>query len=85
MSPIDQYVIDRVRELRTKQRFSRAELAYAIGVNKSFIGAVENPNHRSKYNIKHLNDIAAVLNCKFADFFPEKPFGQSLGSILKSL
>lgn len=78
MSPIDQYVIDRVRELRIKHDFSQADIAYAIGVNKSFIGAVENPKHRSKYNIEHLNRIAIVLNCKFADFFPDKPFYESI-------
>lgn len=74
LTPIDQYVIDKVREMRTAHGLSQAELADSIGVNKSFIGAVENPKQRAKYNIEHLNRLSIVFNCPFSDFFPEQPF-----------
>lgn len=71
---IEQYIIDRVKVLRTERGISQTELAYSIGVTKGFIAAVENPNQRAKYNINHLNELAKVFDCQFADFFPPAPF-----------
>lgn len=69
---IEQYVIDRVRDIRLERGISQAELADRIDVTRGFIGAVENPRQRAKYNIKILNEIAKVLDCSIRDFFPEK-------------
>ena len=68
---IDQFVIDKVREKRQEKGMSQAELADSIDISRGFIGAVENPRQRAKYNLKLLNEIAKVLNCSIRDFFPE--------------
>lgn len=73
-SQIEQYVIDRVREIRLSQNVSQAMLAYGIGVSPGFIGQVESPYSPTKYNLNHINDIALYLNCSPADFMPPLPF-----------
>lgn len=75
---IEQYVIDRVREIRTEKGFSQIDLAYALGVTKGFVAAIENPNMRAKYKIDHLNWLASLFECPFASFFPDKPFCEEL-------
>lgn len=72
LEPIEQYVIDKVRQIRIEKRISQAELANLINVSIGFIGNVENPKYRAKYNIVHLNEIAKVLGCSIKDFFPDK-------------
>lgn len=69
---IEQYVIDRVRDMRLEKGISQAELADRIDVTRGFIGAVENPRQRAKYNLRILNEIAKVLDCSIREFFPEK-------------
>lgn len=70
---IDQYVIGKVKEMRVKLNISQAELARLIDVSEGFIGNIESPNYRAKYNIHHLNELAKVFNCSPKDFLPEKP------------
>lgn len=72
-SILDNYVIDAVRKERMAQKISQAMLSIGIGVSHSFVGQVENPNHRAKYNLNHLNEIAKYLGCSPRDFLPEKP------------
>jgi transcriptional regulator with XRE-family HTH domain len=69
---IEQFVIDRVRDIRQEKGISQAELADRIDVSRGFIGAVENPHQRAKYNINMLNEIAKVLDCSIRDFFPDR-------------
>jgi len=69
---IEQFVIDKVREMRQQRGISQAELADRIDVSRGFIGAVENPRQRAKYNISILNEIAKVMDCSIRDFFPDK-------------
>jgi len=69
---IEQFVIDRVRDMRQEKGISQAELAGRIDVSRGFIGAVENPRQRAKYNLSVLNEIAKVFDCSIRDFFPEK-------------
>lgn len=71
---IELYVIERVKELRNSQNLSQAKLAILIDVSVGFIGHVENPSDRAKYNLNHLNKLAKILNCSFKEFFPDKPF-----------
>jgi transcriptional regulator with XRE-family HTH domain len=70
---IDQFVINKVLKMRKEQLLSQRDLAYFIQVDKSFIASVESPKSRAKYNLKHLNEIAKALNCKFSEFFPPEP------------
>ena len=70
---IDQYVIGKVREMRVKLEISQAELAQLLDVSEGFIGNIESPNYRAKYNIHHLNELAKIFNCSPRDFLPDKP------------
>jgi len=73
-SPIDAYVIQRVKEMREARGITQSELATMLDISNGFIGQVESPNYRAKYNIKHLNRLAIIFKCSFAEFFPDKPF-----------
>lgn len=73
-SEIELYVINRVRELRIQAGISQADLALALELSVGFIGHIESPKHRAKYNLNHLNHLAKIFNCPFQEFFPEKPF-----------
>lgn len=70
---IELYVIEKVKEMRTERGFTQASLAEALGYSEGFIGHIENPKRRDKYNIKHLNELAKLFGCSIRDFFPEKP------------
>ncbi len=70
---IEQYVIDKVREKRLKLKISQAELARILDVSEGFIGNVENPKYRAKYNLNHINMLAKVFKCSPRDFLPKEP------------
>ena len=70
---IEQYVINTIREMRISKGISQRSLAYQLNVSEGFIGNIENPNYRAKYNLNHLNEIAIILGCSPKDFLPEKP------------
>lgn len=75
-SLIEQYIIDRVREIRIAKNKSQADIAYGIGFESTaYIGEIEssNPENSEAYNIDHLNAIAKVLDCSPKDFWPKKP------------
>jgi len=73
-SEIELFVIDKVREMRLNSKISQASLAIKLGLSVGFIGHVENPNSRAKYNLNHINELVKIFNCKFEDFFPSKAF-----------
>ena len=75
-SAIEQYIIDRVREIRTAQKVSQAELAYDLGFKStSYIAEIESAKegNTQTYNVSHLNEIAKILRCSPKDFWPETP------------
>lgn len=71
---IEQFVIDKVKELRSKENMSQAKLADLLEVSKGFIGNVENSKKIEKYNLNHINELAIIFNCSVTDFFPNDPF-----------
>lgn len=73
LDPIEQYVIDRVREMRKIKDISQKELAFELDVSIGFIGDVERPTSIAKYNLKHINKLAEIFNCSPKDFLPERP------------
>ena len=75
-TPIELYVIEKVRQARLLQKISQSMLAYGIGVTSGFIGQAESPKSPTKYNLNHLNEIAKFLNCSLWDFFPKEPLGE---------
>ncbi len=69
---IDLYVIDKVKELRHQEKMSQKELSLKMGFSEGFVGHVENPGRRDKYNLSHLNTLAKIFNCAPKDFLPSK-------------
>lgn len=72
VSPIEQYVIDKVRSMRKEKGLTQRDLAYQTDIDQSFFAAVESPKGRAKYNLNHLNAIAKVFKCSPKDFLPDK-------------
>jgi transcriptional regulator with XRE-family HTH domain len=73
-TPIEQYLIDTVKTKRIEKGYSQKELAYMLDVSVGFIGNVENPNYRAKYNLNHINELARIFECSPRDFLPDVPF-----------
>lgn len=73
IAPIDQYIIDFVRELRIKKKLSQDDIAAVLGIKRSFIGNVESPNNRAKYNVSHINALADYFGMSPQAFLPAKP------------
>lgn len=71
-SKIDQYVISKVRDLRIEKNISQADLANELGMSVGFIGKVESLRYPTHYNLKHLNQLAKILECSPQDFLPKK-------------
>jgi transcriptional regulator with XRE-family HTH domain len=69
---IEQFVINKVKEIRISKGVSQAKLAYMIELSVGFVGNVENPTHIAKWNLNHINRISKELDVPFKDFFPEK-------------
>lgn len=72
-SDIEKYVISEVRKRRVKMGISQKDLAYLLETSTGFIGNIENPKYRAKYNLNHLNELAKILKCSPRDFLPDKP------------
>lgn len=72
-SKIDEFIVNKVRELRLQKGISQEEIAFHLGLSVGFIGHVESPNFRAKYNTIHLNELAKLFDCSPRDFLPEEP------------
>ncbi len=70
---IDLFITNKVRELREAKGISQEALADHLGITPGYVGQIESPKFRAKYNIYHLNSIAKLLNCSPRDFLPEFP------------
>ena len=73
ISPIEQYIIDKIRELRIEKGYSQRELADLLDISYGFIAKVESPKKRAKYNVNHINAAAKLFKLSPRDFLPEKP------------
>lgn len=73
ITAIDQYVIDKVREMRKEKGISQRELANLLDMSYGFIGDVESPKEPAKYNLTHLNELAKIFKCSPKDFLPDVP------------
>ncbi|WP_320052639.1 helix-turn-helix transcriptional regulator [uncultured Acetobacteroides sp.] len=73
---IEQHVIDAVKKKRLEQNISQATLAFCLNVSKGFIGDVESPKMRAKYNLNHINELAKFFNCSPREFLPESFFDE---------
>ena len=71
--PIDLYIVNQVRDIRNDKKISQEIIAFHLGVSEGFIGQIESPKFRAKYNIDHLNSLAKLFKCSPKDFLPEEP------------
>lgn len=78
MTQIEEYIIKRVKEMRTERGWSQQVLADYMNLSQGFIRDVESPRRNQKYNLNHINTLARVFECSFSEFFPEKPFPEEL-------
>jgi transcriptional regulator with XRE-family HTH domain len=73
ISVIEQFVIDKVRQIRKEKGISQRDLAAYTDLSIGFIGDVESTRSRAKYNLNHINEIARVFECSPGDLLPLKP------------
>ena len=73
MTAIEEYIIQKVREIRKEKGFTQEDLSLALEKNVGFIGDIEAPSKKAKYNTSHLNEIAKILCCSPKDFWPQEP------------
>ena len=73
LTKIEKYIIQRVKEIRKEKGYTQEDLSLALEKNVGFIGDIEAPSKKAKYNILHLNEIAKVLFCSPKDFWPDEP------------
>lgn len=74
ITKLDRYIIEKVKEKRLNANLSQIALSQLLGMNDSFVGHVETPMRRAKYNINHVNELAKVFKCSLWELVPEKPF-----------
>jgi Predicted transcriptional regulators len=74
ITPIEQYIIDYVFQLRHTMNLSQEDLANIIGVSRTFIKNIESKKNRAKFNIRHINALADYFGMSPREFLPEKPF-----------
>ena len=73
LADIELFIINKVREIRVANGLSQMELSLKLGKGVGFIGDIEAPSKTAHYNIKHLNEIAKILECSPKDFWPDEP------------
>ena len=72
-SDIEQYVINKIKEIRIDKGLSQEDIASVLDTSRGFIGQIESHNHPAKYNLNHLNLLSIELGVSLKDFFPENP------------
>lgn len=70
LTSIDLFIIEAVKKRREALNITPNKLSVMIGLNRNFIYRIETLEYKEKYTPHQLNEIAKVLNCKIADFFP---------------
>jgi DNA-binding XRE family transcriptional regulator len=70
---IDWFIITRVREMRMKASLGQEDIALHLEVSTGYIGHIESPNFKAKYNTGQINELAKLFKCSPKDFMPEKP------------
>ena len=71
-SKIDWFIINQVRDMRIERNLTQTHIAVHLGKSIGFVGQVESPKSKSKYNVEHINALAKLFKCSPKDFWPEK-------------
>lgn len=70
---IELFVISQIKKMREQHGLSQSDFAFKMNVSYGFIGNVESPRHRAKYNLNHINQAAKVFGCPVKDLMPDNP------------
>lgn len=70
LTSIDLFIIEAVKKRREVLDITPNKLSVMIGLNRNFVYRIETLEYKEKYTPHQLNEIAKVLDCKIADFFP---------------
>jgi len=73
LTKIERHLIEEVKRRRKQLGLSQLALSQKLEMSDSFVSHVESEKKRTKYNVRHLNDIAKIFGCSPKDFWPEKP------------
>lgn len=85
LDEIERFIINKIKEIRKSKGISQTTLSLAIGKSTTFIGDIEAPSKKAKYNTIHLNLIAIVFDCSPKDFLPEKPILEKKYDFIKKI
>ena len=77
-SKFDLAVIRLVRQKRETLGLSQEDIARFLDVARSYIGHVESPLSKAKYNLNQLNRLSVEMECSPRDFIPEKGFEEKV-------
>lgn len=67
---VEIHLIAKVKELRIQKGLSQSQLAHLLDVSTGFIGHVESPKDRAKYNLNILVKLKKILDCQYDDLLP---------------
>ncbi|WP_059026115.1 helix-turn-helix transcriptional regulator [Gabonibacter massiliensis] len=72
-TPIEEYVVNKIKKLRNEFGMSQKEFGDAINLSSGFIGDIEAGREGAKYNLNHINEIAKVFKRSLHEFLPKNP------------
>jgi transcriptional regulator with XRE-family HTH domain len=73
VSPVDSYIINKVRERRMELNISQEHLSFLLGKSEGYISQFESHKRGKHYSTRMLNEIAKALKCSPKDFWPQDP------------
>lgn len=77
-STFDLLVIQLVKEKREELELSQEDLARFLDVARGYVGQIESPHTKAKYNLNHLNRLALEMDCSPKDFMPAQGFEEKV-------
>jgi transcriptional regulator with XRE-family HTH domain len=77
-SKFDLAVIRLVKDYREANGYTQDDLADFLDVTRGYIGQIESPHTRAKYNLNQLNRLAFEMNCSPRTFVPDKSFEEKV-------
>lgn len=70
ISEFEQQLIDNIKAKRKQLGLSQADLAYILEVSEGFIGNVESPRQRGRYNVNHVFALSIAFKCPVEELLP---------------
>lgn len=79
-SKFDLAVIRLVKEYREAKGYTQEDVASFLDVSRGYIGQIESPHTRAKYNLNQLNRLAFEMKCSPRNFVPDKGFEEKVAT-----